>query len=554
MLSTIVRTENVPHWMRGSGEPLLGWFSMPRDARLHGSGVLVVGPIGYEYWTTHRSLRVLAERLADDGHLVLRVDLRGMGDSSGNLWDAERVRAWSDDIETGVAELRSRGAENITIVGLRLGGLLAALVAPRLGVDRLVAWLPVTSGRRYARELRLLSVDAPEGETTVGGADARFFAGSVFSAELLDDLGALSPDDITSACRTSLVIDRAEQPTSEPLVSAIRAAGGEVEDRFLEGAERMLDEPTEYAMVPNAHVDEISSWLADACSGDSGPADRECVASATITESGDEIVEEVIRIGPARLVALESRPSAGTATGETVVFLNTGSEHHIGSGRVWVELARRLAARGKTALRVDFRGFGESPDDGFAPGRPYDAHTIEDVRTVAQALRERGDRKVVLVGICAGAWVALRECPTLPIAGIVAFNPQLYWQPGDPVEATMTETRRRRTAERARDEKLGRRGWWSALDVCGIRPPAGRWLDQIADSPFPVYFFFEKGDDGIDYLRHRLGRRYRAATRRGSLVVRELDGLDHPMHRHWRRYEALAAIEGVLETVRSRDR
>jgi len=218
---------------------------------------------------------------------------------------------------------------------------------------------------------------------------------------------------------------------------------------------------------------------------------------------------------------------------------------------VWVELARRLAARGKTSLRVDFRGWGESPDDGFAPGRPYDAHTIADVRTVAETLRERGDHTVVLAGICAGAWVALRECWTLPVAGVVAFNPQVYWQPGDPVEATMTETRRRRAAERERDEKLARRGWWSALDVVGIRPAAARWLDQIAQSPFPVYFFFEQSDDGIEYLEYRLGRRTNAATRRGALVVRALDGLDHPMHRHWRRFEALAAIEQVFDDLRT---
>jgi alpha-beta hydrolase superfamily lysophospholipase len=551
MLSTTVDIENVPHWLRASGEPLLGWFSLPRDGRLHGSGVLVIGPIAYEYWTSYRSVRVLAERLAAEGHLVLRLDLRGMGDSSGNLWDPARLRAWSDDIATGVAELRARGAEHITVVGLRLGGLLAARVAPALGADRVVAWLPVASGRRYARELRLLSVDAPEGETTVAGPDARFFAGTVLSSELLNDLAALSADGITDACAATLVIDRAEQPTSEPFVAAIRATGGQVEERLLEGAEHMLDQPTEYATVPTGHIDVITGWLADVGSDDAGLADRGFDAGATLTESGVPVVEEVIRLGPTRLVAIETRPASGGSSGETVVFLNTGSEHHVGSGRVWVELARRLAARGKTALRVDFRGFGDSPDDGYAPGRPYDAHTIEDVRTIAEALHARGDRKVVLVGICAGAWVALRECWTLPIAGVVAFNPQLYWQPGDPVEATMVETRRRRTAERQRDERLGRRGVWNALDAFGIRPAAARWLDRIAQSPFPVHFLYEREDDGIDYLRYRLGRRTRAATEHGALVVRELDGLDHPMHRQWRRFEALAAIEAMLDDLRS---
>ena len=371
------------------------------------------------------------------------------------------------------------------------------------------------------------------------------------SASLLDEISGLSPDNITQACPTTLVIDRLEQPTCEPLVDAVRTAGGAVDYHRLGGAATMLDMPTEYATVPTEHIEDIAAWLAPVRSSEQGRDETPTVASAVLQDHGG-VVEEVIRLGPDQLVAVETRPVVANPNAATVVFLNTGSEHHVGSGRVWVELSRQLAARGTTALRLDFRGWGESPDHGYAPGRPYDAQAVDDVRSAAFALHERGDRKIVLVGVCAGAWVALSKADALPISGIVAFNPQLYWQPGQPVEATMGETRKRRTAERARDEKWGRRGLWDVLDALGIRTAAGRWLSRIGRSPFPVDFVFEQSDDGIDYLRHRLGRRLRLATKSGVLTIHEMAGLDHPMHRHWRRAEALAAVENLLERAPSR--
>ena len=129
-----------------------------------------------------------------------------------------------------------------------------------------------------------------------------------------------------------------------------------------------------------------------------------------------------------------------------MVFLNSGSEVHTGPGRAWVEYARGLARPGVEVLRVDFRGWGESPDEGHAPGRPYDEHTVNDAIDVVEARRAQG-RRVVLAGLCAGAWIGLKAATQVRVDGVIAINPQLYWQPGDPVEALMTTTRARRRSE-----------------------------------------------------------------------------------------------------------
>lgn len=59
----------------------MGWLHVPPGGCSE-SGVLVLPPVGYQYWTSHRTLRVVAERLAAAGHLALRLDYDGTGDSS----------------------------------------------------------------------------------------------------------------------------------------------------------------------------------------------------------------------------------------------------------------------------------------------------------------------------------------------------------------------------------------------------------------------------------------------------------------------------------------
>ena len=43
-----------------------------------------------------------------------------------------------------------------------------------------------------------------------------------------------------------------------------------------------------------------------------------------------------------------------------------------------------------------------------------------------------GHERVVVFGLCASAWIALRAVLDAPVAGVIALNPQLYWKPGDP--------------------------------------------------------------------------------------------------------------------------
>jgi hypothetical protein len=90
---------------------------------------------------------------------------------------------------------------------------------------------------------------------------------------------------------------------------------------------------------------------------------------------------------------------------------------------------------------------------------------------------------------------------------------------------------------------------WSALDVLGRRPWAGEWLDEIDASGVPVAMVFAEGDDGIEYLRNRVGRRLLSVLRGGAVTVEEVPDIDHSMHRAWLRDSIVAAIRRHLERV-----
>src|SRR5947209_7243554 len=88
---TVRRT---PFYFESQGQSLFAWLHCPEQA-LHAShGVVLCPPIGHEQVHAHRSLRHLADALAEMGFAVLRFDYHGTGDSAGSDEDPDRVATW----------------------------------------------------------------------------------------------------------------------------------------------------------------------------------------------------------------------------------------------------------------------------------------------------------------------------------------------------------------------------------------------------------------------------------------------------------------------------
>jgi exosortase A-associated hydrolase 1 len=88
-----------PVWIECDGERMFGMFATPTRRPCSGLGVLIlVGGPQYRVGS-HRQFVQLARALAGAGHVSLRLDYRGMGDSEGRMRSFEEVR---DDIVAGL--------------------------------------------------------------------------------------------------------------------------------------------------------------------------------------------------------------------------------------------------------------------------------------------------------------------------------------------------------------------------------------------------------------------------------------------------------------------
>lgn len=144
-----------PFFFGESDHQLYGVLHPVHSKMKKNASVLLCNAFGQEYMRSHRAFRQLAMMLTKQGYDVLRFDYRGTGDSALNL-DQVNAKTWIEDVNVAIDELKDISAvSNIHIVGLRLGGLIAASAsAGRNDIASINLWDSVTSGDKYIDELR----------------------------------------------------------------------------------------------------------------------------------------------------------------------------------------------------------------------------------------------------------------------------------------------------------------------------------------------------------------------------------------------------------------
>jgi len=128
----------------------------------------------------------------------------------------------------------------------------------------------------------------------------------------------------------------------------------------------------------------------------------------------------------ASLVGILSRPPPELPVRRpAVVILNTGIAHRVGHHRMYVTMARGLAALGHLAFRFDFSGIGDSASRGDGLN-PLEAH-LADVSEALDWLTASCDvNEVVLIGLCSGADIALSFGHSdKRVAGLVLLDPTI---------------------------------------------------------------------------------------------------------------------------------
>ncbi|WP_332119664.1 hypothetical protein [Azorhizobium caulinodans] len=401
-----------------------GWLHLPAEGRARGRGVIICESFGYEALSTQRATLVLARMCAEAGLPTLSFHYPGTGDSAGEETPGQ-IERWIASIGAAAAFLKAQtGLEDIALCGLRLGALLAIEAAQTFGgISALALLAPVLSGKTYARELLLSGSMVPSREGSLPPGWREFLGYRLHN----DDLARLRILDGEARLGSlSHVRVRIASPAARPAALPADIAWGPFQHH--DG----LAQHAQDLMLPLRAFRETATWLAEG-------APRAAVPPVPPAREALEVApglqELVLRLGPGgRALGILTRPAHVKADWGAVI-LNSGLNHHTGNGRSGVRLARRLAARGVPTLRLDLDKIGDcAPADPDETVGFHDLGRVEDVRAAVDQLVQQGSSRVLLTGICAGAYIGLHAAANDPrIRAAVLVNlPYFYIRDEDP--------------------------------------------------------------------------------------------------------------------------
>jgi alpha-beta hydrolase superfamily lysophospholipase len=539
--------------------------------------VVICNPLGYEAVCAHRGLRHFAEAAAAAGYPALRFDYDGTGDSAGDELDPERWPAWCASTRDAVDEIkRSAGVTAVCLVGVRLGAVLATREAARDDVAGLALVAPIASGRLWLREMRAVhaSMGRPDPPSQFAlPSDAHEGIGLLFDSATRDAVSAIDmTSDVARLPPEVLLIDRSDRPQSTALVMRLRGQGADVTHTVLPGFVEMTLDP-HFAVPPTAMIASFVGWLTERFPAVRKPpvaavefaADPPAVLVAPSVEERAHFLDRSRRV-----FGIVSRPADSRPT-RAVVLLNSGATPHVGTGRLSVKLARRLAARGWLALRYDLSGIGDSRShSGTAENEVYSSQALADLETALRFIRARYDlAHVEALGLCSGGYHAFKGATAgLPLDGLVVINPlTFFWQPG--MSLAYPPYRMAQTAAQYRRSVLQPSKWRKLLggqvniDLVGrvirygladrvrialrevaraLRIPLprdlAREIEEIAKRGIALRFVFSEGDPGEALLRSGTGSRLGWLARKGRLRIDTLTSCDHSLSCAWM-HEAL---------------
>jgi alpha-beta hydrolase superfamily lysophospholipase len=552
--------------------PLFGFYHPAEGHTVQGIGVVLCNPLGYEAMCAHRTYRHFAERLARRGFATLRFDYHGTGDSSGSADEPGRLQGWLDSIDAAVNELRERaGTRSIALFGVRFGATLAvAVAARRRDIDHLVLWAPSASGRAYVRELRAFRMmkdpRAAPSQRANGGEEV---AGYHFAKATIADLSEV---DLFTwrervAART-LIVARDDLAGAEVrLAQHLEESGVDVRLSGEPGYARMMRDPQE-SVVPFAALDHMVDWLEEArCPGGPTAAAKSArrVLVTTAPRSRNQVREQYFCFGSdQRLFGIAAEPAdtAARSGRPAIVFLNVGANHHVGPNRMYVSLARELAALGYLGFRFDVAGLGDSRHaPNTRENRLYSKDSVADVKAAMTFLGERYKaERFILVGLCSGAYLAFHTCiEDSRVAGQILLNPQTFeWKDGDSLDLSMRRSflSTRYYARAILNPAVWRRVLSGDVNARGVmsilrerlmaqtnghvariasrvrgesepRTEIENAFHAVCQRGVESLLVFSFSDGGIDMIEKHLGRNVGRMSRYKNLRFEIVDGADH---------------------------
>lgn len=523
------------------------WVHGPADDRVRGA-VIVAPALAREEVVSHRSMRLVAARAAESGWLVIRLAWSGTSESGARPVLSNPLEVWHEDLAVAHSAARELVGPDLPVhgIGLRIGaGVLATSPLP---FDRRVLWEPV-SGAVYMRQytgLRrtsglILPPEVPDG-VEIGGA--HFTDAEAAAIRALPD-----PRKIKTP---GLITVREEDRRIAKKLYGVAAIYAKASPEAIAALVGRLDDSVPTTSHREDWVD-VSGWR---------PTTTACFH---VAEFGAEVQEDLLELGPDHLSASYTHPVGRDGTGAgAVVLAPPSADPKDGPTGLWTVQARRLAARGVPALRIERHHCGDAAGlDEVKDINPYTGQGVADLDLGAAWLAERTGEKVTGVGLCVGGWLVAMAPPTSAMTTRVVLN-NVAWRAAESyydklyrnwdVDAVLEQLRTMSDVEvttswrtRAKD-RVRRRMPYIAWLVLGRRniPNVPEVVMEYASRGAEVTFYFgpedgllfqqERGEEGLARLQ-RQGRRIRVA---------HVPALDHSLQAHASRLTALEIVDAAL--------
>ncbi len=259
-----------------------------------------------------------------------------------------------------------------------------------------------------------------------------------------------------------------------------------------------------------------------------------------------------------------------------VILLNSGVVHRVGVNRLYVSLARALARRGHVVLRFDFSGVGDSGyrRDGVGFVRAAIAESREAMDELEAAA---GARRFALAGICSGAVIAFRaalEDPRVCAAAMVNPIGHLHGRecdvPADYRQRVLAAHYLRLALHSSFRRQIWRRAATGRVALAPILGAAAARLrgslaavahrrydpEAAAQAEAEIVTLLARGvrllelhaeaDQGLDYVRLRLGDRLAALDDHPGWAFEVLESANHTFTRLWAQRRLVASLDGWM--------
>ena len=561
-----INCQRIPFWLDSESTPVYCCLHVSSEQKHNSIGVVICSPLGFEYTHSHRTLRHLADQLASSGVPALRFDYHGCGDSDADLRAAGRIEKTQENIDSAIKQLKqATGVTQVCLIGIRLGGTLAALYAEKTPIDKLILWSPCVKGRAYVREMTALEKLASHNE----GTDQDFIdsGGFILSKETaagLSQINLLKMD--YSNIKNMLLIERNDLKTDQKLLKVVADSDASTtcEHYLMDGYADMMAEPQE-TKIPFSTIDKIVDWISfNEDSKSNQKVETSTFKSLAFHPSADSNERICYPIGSNLIGILTTPETAPNQSIPLVVLANSGSVHRVGPNRLYVELARELGKMGIASFRFDLRNLGESvmglPTD---ENHPYPHGSTADIEEVINHLQSQFDyQNFVLAGLCSGAHNVFHAAIELDhdsrIEEVIMVNPLAFYRRPHNFQDNSKEQEMAKNSEQYRKSLLDPSKWkqllskrknlgyifkfvvrlfWKKLAsafssvarIFGIAQQSqlSKDLNQYKNSDTRISFFIASKDPGKKMLMDNAGSTVSKMLKDQKLFLYDIENADH---------------------------